>query len=156
MANKFREKPVEAEPVQRQQQRRPAPEVQATPEAMPTPEPSTPEKSKEKVKLGKTERTLSRVLAGDMLADKFVIRQIPLVLLCLVCFLMVVANRYNVETVIRDRIDTQERISRLREKRTEIQVKYQQGVSISRIAEVLKDNGSDVSIIAGPPYEIDR
>ena len=156
MANRFREKPVEAEPVQRQQQRRPAPEVQATPEAMPTPEPSTPEKPKEKVKLGKTERTLSRVLAGDMLADKFVIRQIPLVLLCLVCFLMVVANRYNVETVIRDRIDTQERISRLREKRTEIQVKYQQGVSISRIAEVLKDNGSDVSIIAGPPYEIDR
>lgn len=131
----------------------PAPPRREAPEAPAEPV-ETKEHKKEQVKLGKTERALSHLLGGDALADKFVLRQIPLVLLCLVCFLLVVANRYNVEKIIKDKNETTEQIGRLREKRIEMQKQYQQGVKISHISEVLEESG--VGIIAGPPYEIEK
>ena len=109
---------------------------------------------KDQVKLGKAERRLAHLLGGDALGDKFVIRQIPLVLLCLGCFLYVVHNRYNVEKIIKDKNETTEQISRLLERRIEMQKQYQQGVKISRIAEVLQESG--VGITAGPPYVIEK
>ena len=145
MANKFREKPIEdvVPPTPPKRKETPAAPVEPV-----------EHEEKEHVKLGKAERTLSHLLGGDALADTFVLRQIPLVLLCLVCFLLVVANRYNVEKIIKDKNETTEQISRLREKRIEMQKQYQQGVKISRISEVLEESG--VGIIAGPPYEIEK
>lgn len=148
MANRFREKPVEEQP-----------KVTPTPPP-PVEEPVVEVKErakvpeKKEVKLGKTERVVSKLLAGEMLADTFMLRQIPLVLLLLVCFLLMVDNRYRVENIIKDKNKTEENIGRLREKRIEMQKQYQQGVKISNISEVLQ--GSGVGITAGPPYEIER
>ena len=69
-------------------------------------------------------------------------------------FLYVVHNRYNVEKIIKDKNETTEQISRLLERRIEMQKQYQQGVKISRIAEVLQESG--VGITAGPPYVIEK
>ncbi len=152
MANKFREKPVEEKPMPQRQPQKP---VVETPQEPVPEQPAEPvATAKEKVKLGKTERTLSKVLAGDMLAKDFAIRQIPLVLLCVGCFMLMVANRYNVEKIIKDRKQTEETIARLREKRIEMQVQYQQAVRISNIADMLQ--GSEVGITAGPPFEIEK
>lgn len=146
MANRFREKPVE-EVVPPVPPKKEAPAAPAEPV-----EPAV--KKKEPVKLGKAERRLSHLLGGDALADNFVLKQIPLVVLILVCFLFVVSNRYNVEKIIKERNDTIEQISRLRERRIEMQKQYQRSVKISHIAEVLQESG--VGITAGPPYEIER
>lgn len=161
MANKFREKPVE----ERREEPRPKPsneEKEEVVEAAASAEAAEnsgsdgePEASvKKPVKMGKAERTLSHVIGGDVLADVKVTRQIPLVLLVMLCFLAVVANRYNVERIIRDKAATEDNIVRLRERRIEMQKQYQQAVRISRIAEVLQESG--VGITAGPPYEIEK
>ena len=101
---------------------------------------------------GKAARGLGRVLGGDMLADKLVLRQIPLVLLCLVYLLLIVGNRYRVESLSREKIATEERINDLREERIQMQKQYQKSVKISQIAEDLAETG--VGITNGPPYEI--
>lgn len=99
-------------------------------------------------------RGLGRVLGGDVLADKMVLRQIPLVLLCLFYLLLIVGNRYRVETLSREKAATEERINYLREHRIQMQKQYQQSVKISQIAEDLK--GTGVGITSGPPYEIEK
>ncbi len=145
MANRFREKPVEERPTQRQKQ---APE----PEEQPTP-PTTEKEEEQKPEIGKVGRTVARLLGGEILADKAVLKQWKLVLMVLVCFLVVVTNRYNVEKISRDRDETRNNIKYLREHRVQMQKRYQQGVKISQIAEDLKESG--VGITAGPPYEIE-
>lgn len=152
--NRFREKPIIEKPVEVTPP--PAPSTEETvQETAATKQTVAQEKSGKKgTKLGKTERALSHVIGGDVLADRFVIKQIPLVLVILLCFLAVVANRYNVEKIIKDKAATEENIARLRERRIEIQKQYQQGVKISHIAEVLQ--GSGVGITAGPPYVIEK
>jgi hypothetical protein len=152
--NRFRETPIIEKPVEVTPP--PAPSTEETvQETAPTKQTVAQEKSgKQGTKLGKTEQALSHVIGGDILADRFVIKQIPLVLVILLCFLAVVANRYNVEKIIKDKAATEENIARLRERRIEIQKQYQQGVKISHIAEVLQ--GSGVGITAGPPYVIEK
>lgn len=103
-------------------------------------------------KSGKAARGLGKVLGGDVLADRMVLKQIPLVLLCLVYLLLIVGNRYRVERLSREKAATEERINYLREHRIQMQKQYQQSVKISQIAEVLKENG--VGITSGPPYEL--
>lgn len=97
---------------------------------------------------------LGRVLGGDLLGDKLVLRQIPLVVLCMVYLLLIVNNRYRIESLSREKIATEERINYLREQRIQMQKQYQQSVKISQIAEDLA--GTGVGITAGPPYEIER
>lgn len=99
-------------------------------------------------------RGLGRVLGGDVLADKMVLRQIPLVLLCLVYLLLIVGNRYRVENLSREKAATEERINYLREQRIQMQKQYQQSVKISQMAEDLRQTG--VGIMNGPPYEIEK
>ena len=94
------------------------------------------------------------MLGGDILADRMVLRQIPLLLLCLGCLLLVIANRYNVEKISRDKQETEVRINFLREHRIQMQKHYQQSIKISQIAEDLQESG--VGITAGPPYEIEK
>ena len=99
-------------------------------------------------------RGVSKVLGGDILADKLVLRQIPLLLLCLFFLLLLVANRYKVESLSREKLATEARINELREQRIEMQRRYQERVKISQIAEDLKEEG--VGITSGPPYEIEK
>lgn len=147
MANKFREKPIEE-----------------IPDPQPVDEPKTaeadtaaaPDAADEPAdgKGGKGARRAAKVLGGDILADRMVLRQIPLLLLCLGCLLLVIANRYNVEKISRDKQETEVRINFLREHRIQMQKHYQQSIKISQIAEDLQESG--VGITAGPPYEIEK
>ena len=103
-------------------------------------------------KADKAARGIGRVLGGDLLADKLVLRQIPLLLLCLLYLLLLIGNRYRIESMSRDKAATEERINYLREQRIQMQKQYQRSVRMSQIAEDLKESG--VGITAGPPYEL--
>ena len=107
---------------------------------------------KEHRRSDRTARGVGKVLGGDVLANAMVLRQIPLVLLCLVYLLLIVGNRYRVESLSREKAATEERINYLREHRIQMQKQYQQSVKISQIAEELKESG--VGITSGPPYEL--
>ena len=115
------------------------PEVQETRETS-----DVPKAPKVSRKADKTARGIGRVLGGDVLG--------PLVLLCLFYLLLIVGNRYRVESLSREKAATEERINYLREHRIQMQKQYQQSVKISQIAEELKESG--VGITSGPPYEI--
>lgn len=77
---------------------------------------------------------------------------IPLVALWAAMAVLFVGNRYKVESLMRRKLVTQDRIDLLREKRIELQKQYQESVKISKIAEMLQE--SEVGITAGPPFEI--
>lgn len=145
MANKFREKRIEEQPVAEPVNEMPPEAATSTASDDVTAEPSTETR-------GRGTRAFAKVLGGDILADKMVLRQIPLLLLCLGCLLVVIANRYHVEKISRDKQDTEVRINFLREHRIQMQKQYQQSIKISQIAEDLKESG--VGITAGPPYEL--
>lgn len=113
---------------------------------------SSDARQKTKRKGDRTARSIGKVLGGDILADNLVLKQIPLVLLCLFYLLLIVGNRYRVESLSREKAATEERINYLREHRIQMQKQYQQSVKISQIAEELKETG--VGITSGPPYEI--
>lgn len=100
----------------------------------------------------KVAKGVAKVLGGDILSDKLVLKQIPLLLLCLFFLLLVVANRYKVENLSREKKATEERINELREQRIQMQRHYQESVKISQIAEELRESG--VGITNGPPYEL--
>jgi hypothetical protein len=95
---------------------------------------------------------LSRILGGDVLQSKAVLKQMPVILLCCIYALALVYNRYKVEDLIKAKLAAQERINFLRESRIELQKRYQETVKISQIAELLDSTG--VGITAGPPFEI--
>ncbi len=143
MGNKFRDKVVE-EGLEKTPE---VPEVQETRETS-----DVPKAPKVSRKADKTARGIGRVLGGDVLGDQMVLKQIPLVLLCLFYLLLIVGNRYRVESLSREKAATEERINYLREHRIQMQKQYQQSVKISQIAEELKETG--VGITSGPPYEI--
>ena len=123
------------------------PDNQEVPDA-----PEATDKARAPRKGDKVARGLGKVLGGDVLAERWVLNQIPLVLLCLVYLLLLVGNRYRVEHLSREKAATEERINYLREHRIQMQKQYQQNVKISQIAEELKETG--VGITSGPPYEI--
>ena len=149
MGNRFREKVVEEglEEVTSEQSSV-ASEATQTEDVQLNPQPST----RKTRPTDKVARGLGKVLGGDMLADRLVLKQIPLVLLCLLYVLLIVGNRYQVESLTREKAATEERINYLREHRIQMQRQYQQSVKISQIAEELKESG--VGITSGPPYEI--
>ena len=99
-------------------------------------------------------RWLRLIMGGDILKDKFVLRQLPLLGLIVVYLLLIVGNRYRIEALSRERQAEEERLKFLREARIQVQKRYQQSVKISQIAEDLQ--GTGVGITAGPPYEIEK
>ena len=152
MGNKFREKTVEeglaGEEVKTQKAEPEAVAESATTDTVET----AAEESRKPAPGGRAARGIGRVLGGDVLGDKLVLRQIPLVLLCLFYLLLIVGNRYRIESLSREKQATEDRINFLREQRIQMQKQYQQSVKISQIAEDLE--GTGVGITAGPPYEI--
>lgn len=156
MGNKFREKPVEERQenvdLAAQSAKQESPKVE---KPLDIQDDAQGDVATEPVKIGKggkAARGLGRVLGGDMLADRYVLRQIPLVLLCLIYLLLIVGNRYRVESLSREKMATEERINDLREERIQMQKQYQRSVKISQIAEELAETG--VGITSGPPYEL--
>lgn len=127
--------------------------VQEEPEETVAQEPEQ-EAPRKRGKSDKMAKGVAKVLGGDILADKWVLKQIPLMLLCLLFLLLLVANRYKVESLSREKNAAQGRINELREQRIEMQKRYQTSVKISQIAEDLKETG--VGITSGPPYEIEK
>ena len=145
MGNKFREKVVEQGLEAEVQE--PVVEESAVDDS----EPRVASKSS---KGNKVARGVAKALGGDLLADKMVLQQIPLLILCLIFLLLIVGNRYRVENLSREKMAVQERINDLREHRIQMQKQYQKSVKISQIAEDLSQSG--VGITSGPPYEIEK
>lgn len=147
MANRFREKKTEEVPAPQEAVQ---PEVAAAEsEAV---QPAADAAATADGKGGRAARGLRKVLGGDLLADKLVLRQIPLLLLCMLYLLLIIGNRYRIESLSHEKQAAEERINFLREQRIQMQKQYQQSVKISQIAEDLKETG--IGITAGPPYEI--
>lgn len=152
MGNRFRDKEVEEGLDKPREEQAPVEaEVEPMPQADTAPEAES--ESTHRGKADKAARGIGRVLGGNVLADRFVLRQIPLVLLCLVYLLLIVGNRYRVERLSREKVATEERINYLREHRIQMQVQYQQSVKISQMADDLRETG--VGITSGPPYVVE-
>ena len=102
---------------------------------------------------GRVAKGVAKVLGGDILADKLVMRQIPLLLLCLVFLLLLVANRYQVESLSHKKMAIQERVNELREQQIQLQKKNQNSIRISQIRDDLKRE-KDLGILPTPPNVI--
>lgn len=152
MGNRFREKVTE-EGLDGKEVEQPAAVVEPEPEVETEQEATKEESPRKSLKSDRVAKGVSKVLGGDILSDRLVLKQIPLMLLCLLFLLLIVANRYKVESLSREKIASQERIDDLREHRIQMQKQYQKSVKISQIAEDLGESG--VGITSGPPYEIE-
>lgn len=95
---------------------------------------------------------LNKVLGGDMLKSKAVLKQIPLLLLILAFCLAMVAVRYRVETLTKERDKLQTEIGYLREQRVQMQRQYQEAIRISRMDKEL--DSLEIGIVDNPPYEL--
>lgn len=96
---------------------------------------------------------VAKVLGGDVLSDKLVLKQIPLLLLCLLYLLLVVANRYQVESLSRKKMAVQERVNELREHQIQLQKMNQNAVRISQIRDDL-EREKGLGIMPTPPEVI--
>lgn len=150
MANRFRETPAEQQPaVEPEEAIR---EEESVERGQASAVDAAPENDEARADHSQRNNWMAMVLGADVLGSPIVRRQIPLLLLCLLYLLLIVGNRYRVESLSRERNASAERVERLREHRIMLQEQYQQSVRISQIAEDLKETG--VGITAGPPYEI--
>lgn len=95
---------------------------------------------------------ISRIVGGDLLQSRFFLKQKWMIVLLVIFGLVLVYNRYQVETLMKAKIEAQGRIDFLRESRIVMQKRYQETIKISKIAEMLDSTG--VGITAGPPFEI--
>ena len=102
----------------------------------------------------KKPKWLSRILGGEVLQSRAVVRQIPLIILLCFYAIMLVYNRYRVEDLMKTKTVLQDSITYLRETRIELQKRYQETIKISQIEELLDSTG--VGIKAGPPYELSK
>lgn len=102
---------------------------------------------------GRAAKGVAKVLGGDILADKLVLKQIPLLLLCLVYLLLLVANRYQVEGLSRKKKVTMERVNELRELQIQLQRENQNTVRISQIRDDL-EREKGLAILPTPPNVI--
>lgn len=107
---------------------------------------------KEKDKEKKKKNVVGRVLGGDVLQTEQVLKQIPLILLLCLFGIALVYNRYCIEDLSRKKMELQNEINYLRQKRIEQQKHFQETVKISQIASLLDSTG--IGITAGPPYEL--
>lgn len=109
---------------------------------------TAPEKGEER----RRKRVVPRILGGEVLQSRQVLKRIPLIILLCIYALMLVYSRYRVEDLTKAKIEAQDRINYLRETRIELQKRYQETIKISEIADLLDSTG--VGITAGPPYEL--
>ena len=94
----------------------------------------------------------SRIVGGDVFTSTAVLNQIPLIALLCLFGIALVWNRYTIEDLSRKKQVKQDEINFLRQKRIELQKRYQETIKISQIAERLDSTG--IGITAGPPFEL--
>ena len=82
--------------------------------------------------------SLAQVLGGDMLGSHFVLKM--------------VAIRYRVESLNKQKDRMKKEVSYLHEHRVQMQKQYQESIRISRIDRELDTVG--VGLVAGPPFEL--
>ena len=95
---------------------------------------------------------LREILGGDVLEKEVVLKQIPLLILILGWCLAMVAVRYRVESLTKEKNNLQKQVSYMNEQRVQMQKQYQESIRISRIDKQLDTLG--VGLVAGPPYEL--
>lgn len=160
MANTFRNKKAEegldeerraaAEPEQERQE--PASDASDAPDAPATA--ATDNGGAAPARKGRRRNMAGSIFGGDFLAKEWVRRQRWLLLMVVAFCLVLVSNRYVVEHLMRDKLETEEQIKYLRERRIQMKQDYQENVKISHIAGKLDSTG--VGLIAGPPYELEE
>ena len=139
MSNRFRNKEAEEE-------------VLHEPDPTPEPQPEATTGRMQGEQASTATRRIAGVLGGDVLKSPFVRKQIPLLLLIMVYLIIIVGNRYKVESLSREKMELEDRIGYLREHRIQLQKQYQESIRISRIDRDLDTIG--VGLVAGPPYEL--
>lgn len=92
------------------------------------------------------------LMNGNSLQSKGLIKQLPFILVVVMHLLLLVGNRYQVESLLRDREREEERIKYLNETQIEMRKHYQETIKMSELVEMLSETG--VGITAGPPFEI--
>lgn len=110
-------------------------------------------RNKENNNKGKEKRgKLAKFLGGDVLESQFVRKQIKLVAMIVVMCLALVALRYKVESLTKEKKSLQQKIEYMSEMRVQMRRQYQESIRISRIDRDLDTIG--VGLVAGPPYEL--
>lgn len=92
------------------------------------------------------------ILGGDVLESKAVLNQIPLLIIIVIWCLLMVAVRYHVESLNKEKESLQREVSYLKEQRVQMQKQYQESIRISRIDKEL--DTIKVGLVAGPPFEL--
>ena len=103
------------------------------------------EKSNKKGRLAKT-------LGGDVLESQVVLKQIPLMLVIVAMCLITVFVRYRVESLNKEKNKLAKNVSYMRERRVQMQKRYQESIRISRIGQEL--DTLKVGLGGGPPFEL--
>ncbi len=132
-ASKAAEEKVETEPTEKAEERNVESEV------------------KEEQKAGE-KRTFRELLKHNKITRRGLRRYVPWIFMVIMCFAVLIFNRYRIEDLVKEKNDTQERIKYLREHRIQMQKIYQESTKISKIAEELDTLG--IGLLSGPPYEI--
>lgn len=104
-------------------------------------------KTTEKEKL-----TVRRLLKNNVITRRGLRRYVPWIIMVVMCFVVLIFNRYRLEDLVKEKNDTEERIKYLREHRIQMQKIYQEATKISKIAEELDTLG--IGLLSGPPYEM--
>ncbi|MCR5191891.1 MAG: hypothetical protein K6D59_01190 [Bacteroidales bacterium] len=95
---------------------------------------------------------LAKILGGDMLESQAVLKQIPLMLVIVGMCLITVGVRYRVESLNKEKNKLAKNVSYMRERRVQMQKRYQESIRISRIDQEL--DTLKVGLGGGPPFEI--
>ncbi|MBQ1408600.1 MAG: hypothetical protein IIY87_02445 [Bacteroidales bacterium] len=93
-----------------------------------------------------------QILGGDVLESRFVLKQIPLVAIIVALCLVLVAVRYRVESLTKEKKMLEEKLKYMGEERVQMRRQYQESIRISRIDRDLDTIG--IGLVAGPPYEL--
>lgn len=149
MANHFKEKIVEEETPTQQG---PTPQKNETVNEQEKSNEQTSTEEKKKSSSNKFNERVFHFFGGDILKDKWVIKQIPLILLILLYGILLVANRYYVEKLTKEKMKLTDQVEYLREHQIQMQKNYQESIKISQIAKSIDSLG--IGLTAGPPYEL--
>ena len=154
MANRFAH--IE-EPVFQEETELLSPKTSETASPSDAPEASTGDSTPEATPTeGKKKKTswMRMVFGGEMLLTHNALRQIPLAMLILLFCIAIVSNRYTMENLRKEIIQTRKEIDELSMQQIQLKSQYQQSIKISTIANSLDSAG--VKLVTEPPLTLKR
>lgn len=110
------------------------------------------EKEEDQTSQNGNKRSMRELLRNNKITRKGLRRYVPWIFMVVMCFAVMIFNRYRLEDLVKEKNDTEERIKYLREHRIQMQKIYQESTKISKIAEELDTLG--IGLLSGPPYEM--